>query len=217
MQIHLAEMPPKANFIDAEKSRVSFQSLGFTLLQTRLVALPRELLQTLTTGTETQQLLLPSLQIAQAISKTKPPRDFFNSSNTGGNVQANETHVTKSSDHRWGWRPPHYHGLAAPTGFCIPVPHGTPCLVFRDQSIKWQLKIKPWLQEVQTESSGQALDLKHSSVLEMRSSGFQSIRDTGRVWEARVPSRSQTQMPEPRSCAHSQLQLQATTVLTALY
>lgn len=100
MQIHLAEMPPKANFIDAEKSRVSFQSLGFTLLQTRLVALPRELLQTLTTGTETQQLLLPSLQIAQAISKTKPSRDFFNSSNTGGNVQANETHVTKSSDHR---------------------------------------------------------------------------------------------------------------------
>lgn len=201
------------------RNHMSIQSLGFTLLQTRLVAPPKELLQTLTKGTETQRLLLPSLQIVQAISKNMPPGDFFKqSSNAGGNMWTNETYVTKSGDYRWARCPPHYRGLAAPTSSsCFPVPHGTLCLVFWDQSVKCQLKIKPRHKEVQTVKGGQALDIKHSSVLETHGSGFQSIRETGRVLEARVPSRSQTQMPEPQSCAHSQLQLRATTVLTAFY
>lgn len=82
-ELHL-EMSPKASISDAVKLLVSSNRkfLRFTLLWRRLITSSEELPE----GTDIQQLLFPSPQIFQAISKNTPSRDFIlKSSNSGGN------------------------------------------------------------------------------------------------------------------------------------
>lgn len=123
---------------------MSFQFLGFTLPWIRVVALCEALLQTLLKGTETQWLLLSSVQIFQAVSKTTTLRDFFKqSSNFGRKCEFKKCvslHPVITDElclcpGTMGYQFP--LGSSFPNcGSRFPIPSDVPCPVFTDNSLE---------------------------------------------------------------------------------
>lgn len=100
----------------------SFSFLGLTLPWMRLVALCEVLLQILLRGTETQWLLLPSVQIFQAVSKTTTLSDLFKQFKFWEKMWIKEMHVIMSSHYRWALSLPWHYGPAVPSGVFISQP-----------------------------------------------------------------------------------------------
>lgn len=96
---------------------------------------------------ETQWLLLPSVQIFQAVSKTTTLRDLFKEG----------SHLRRKCE------------LKKCMSLC---PVITDKLYHCRGTIKKKQTTTPWFKEVQTENGGQALDFKHSSVLQICGTGF---------------------------------------------